>query len=46
MEIYEKLKPTLEAWARMEHATPDAPAETTAETTVEQHIVKIPVPGR
>ena len=40
MEIYEKLRPTLETWARMEHATPDAPAEPTAETTVEQHITR------
>ena len=39
MEIYEKLRPTLETWARMEHAA-DAPAEPTAETTVEQHIAK------
>ena len=40
MDIYEKLKPTLENWARMEHATTEATVEPTAETTVEQHIAK------
>lgn len=39
MELYENLKPTLEAWARMEHAA-DATVEPTAETTVEQHITR------
>ena len=40
METYENLRPTLKAWARMEHATTDATVEPTAETTVEQRIAK------
>ena len=40
MEIYEKLRPALENWARMEHATTEKTVEPTAETTVEQHIAK------
>ena len=39
MEIYEKLKPALESWARMEHME-HATVETTTETTVEQHIAR------
>ena len=39
MELYENLRPALETWARMEHAT-ESTVEPTAETTVEQHIAR------